>query len=249
MSNVLVISARLFNSTEFWMTLGILQNRGHTFEVVSTKHVIQDAETLKGFRLERTVKEVNAIVEMVGDKFDAIVIISGRVDFTQANWMNPFILNLIRAAESKNKPIATTGYAVPTIREVVEGKAISFYPATNVRSIMVRADAVLRNAEVTVSQNVITAEHPHAARMMVIELCNMLEGKPTEFNLPDKGFETRGLEQRPIGIVEKLRRMRQGEDVSNIPVKYDLDNPYAPGFDSSKANRITFHEQPVEAIE
>ena len=83
MSHLLGICAKRYNGHELWMLLGVLQNREHTFEVVSQDVLIRDELTLQPNTLKRTVYEVG-----VKDRhgFDAVCIVSGNMDDTEAYW-------------------------------------------------------------------------------------------------------------------------------------------------------------------
>ncbi len=88
MGKLLVICAQRYNGHELWTLLGVLLEHDHTFEVVSQKVLIRDELTMQPNTLERTVYKVQ--VEEV-ELFDAICIVSGNMQDTEAYWTDTHV--------------------------------------------------------------------------------------------------------------------------------------------------------------
>jgi putative intracellular protease/amidase len=201
-SHVLVVCARRYNGHELWTALGVIQQRGHTFELISTDYVIQDEITMQPNRIKRTIDDVAAI-EM--NDFDAFMIVSGNMKDTEAYWKDDRVLKYIDVANASAKPIAAICCSVPTVRQAATGKKVSFFPLVRSKQLLSEAGAVLQTVALTVDQNLVTAEHQMASQMWAEEFCNMIEGKPPEYTFVDSGYTPKGRERMPIPIVEELR--------------------------------------------
>jgi len=201
-SHILVVCARRYNGHELWTALGVIRQRGHTFELISTDYIIQDEITMQPNRIKRTVDEV-AAEEM--KQFDAFMIVSGNMKDTEAYWMHDRVLSYIDTANEDSKPIAAICCSVPTVRHAATGKKVSFFPLVRSRQLLSEAGAQLQTVALTVDANLVTAEHQMASQMWAEEFCNMIEGKPPEYSFVDSGYTPKGRERMPIPIVEELR--------------------------------------------
>lgn len=204
MSHVLVVCARRYNGHELWTALGVIKQRGHTFELISTDTIIQDEITMRPNRIKRTINEVDS-QEIVSGKFDAFMIVSGNMADTEAYWKHDRVLEYIRVANENNLPIAAICCSVPTVREAARDKKVSFFPLVRSRQLLTDAGALLQSVALTRDQNLVTAEHQMASQMWAEEFCNMLDGKPTEYALQDSGYVPKGRERMPIPVVEEIR--------------------------------------------
>lgn len=224
MSHILVVCARRYNGHELWTALGVIQERGHTFELISTDYVIQDEITMQPNRIERIIDEV-ATDELFG--FDAFMIVSGNMKDTEAYWNNNRVLEYVMDFNEDNRPIAAICCSVPTIREVAKGKKVSFFPLVRSRQLLGDAGAILQTVALTVDQNLVTAEHQMATQMWAEEFCNLIEGKPKQYTFVDSGYTPKGRERMPIPEVEALRIKMGGEPtVIHSPEK---KRPYEQG--------------------
>lgn len=208
MSHILVVCARRYNGHELWTALGVIKERGHSFEVVSTDYIIQDEITMQPNRIKHTIFEK----EYTAEEFDAFMIVSGNMADTEAYWRHPTVLKLIEDANELNHPIAAICCSVPTIREVAEAKKVSFFPLLRSRELLKNAGAILMTVALTRDQNLVTAEHQMASQMWAEEFCNLIEGKPTQYNLIDSGFVPMGNERKPIPAVENIRNKGKTND-------------------------------------
>lgn len=202
MSNVLVVCAKRYNGHELWTALGVMQSRGHTFEVVSQETIIRDELTLQPNSIKRTVYEV-APEEL--DSFDGIMIVSGNMADTERYWDDKHVLQLIEGTNQQDKAVAAICCSVPTVRYAAEGKKVSFYPLVRSRERLTNAGAILQTVAVTVDDKLVTAEHQMATQMWAEEFCNVLEGKPQEHILQDSGYVPKG---RPRKVSPELQRIR-----------------------------------------
>ena len=101
---VLVVCARKYNGHELWTALGVLQEAGILFEVVSQEKIISDEVTGQPNVLDRTVYEVSPLE--IGDEFHAIMIVSGDMKLTESYWRDDHVLALIARTEGLLYPIA-----------------------------------------------------------------------------------------------------------------------------------------------
>lgn len=201
MAHVLVVCARRYNGHELWTALGVLQERGHTFDLASTGHVIRDEITDEPNRIKLLIDDVS----YDPDRYEGFMIISGNMKDTEAYWDDKRILKLVDSAETAGHNIAAICCSVPTVRNAAAGKRVSFFPLVRSRERLERAGAILQTVALTRDQNLVTAEHQMATQMWAEEFCNMLEGKPPEYALTDSGYVPKGRLMRPQKDVEALR--------------------------------------------
>jgi putative intracellular protease/amidase len=197
MSKVLVVCARRYNGHELWTALGVMQERGHEFEVVSTDKTIKDELTLRP---------------------DAIMIVSGNMKDTEAYWDDKTVLKLISDINQDDGVVAAICCSVPTIRQVANGKQVSFYPLVRSRERLRDAGAILKTVALTVDGRLVTAEHQMATQMWAEEFCNVLEGLPPEYNLQDSGYVPKG---RPRRITPELQKIM---DINRIKKETQNDS-------------------------
>lgn len=215
MSHVLVLCARRYNGHELWTALGVIQRRGHTFDLISTDYVIQDEITMQPNKIKQLLYDT----EYESEKYDGFMIVSGNMKDTEAYWHDDHVLKLFRQAESVNHPIAAICCSVPTAREVAAGKKVSFFPLVRSRYLLEQAGAILTTVALTRDQNLVTAEHQMASQMWAEEFCNMLEGKPAEYTFTDSKWTPKGRERMPIPEVEDLR-VKLGRERTVVHKKY-----------------------------
>jgi putative intracellular protease/amidase len=200
--NVLLICTEEFNPQEFWTALGLLRKRGHEVTVASTYYVIVNEETKQRFRIELTIGDL--LNRDLGE-YDALMFTSGNMVMTKRNWMNPAIVGIVKLFNDQNKPIAATCGSVPIIRHAAKGKRVSFFPLIASRQLLVDEGAIPSGVAVTRDQNLVTAEFPVASEMWVEEFCNLLEGKPVQYELQPSGFTPTGRPRKPIPEVARLQ--------------------------------------------
>lgn len=206
MSRVLVICAKRYNGHELWTLLGVLQKRDHWFEVVSQETLIKDELTLRPNTIERTVYQVNP--EEVSN-YDAIVVVSGNMDDTEAYWTDNHVIDLLQAFRTHDKIVAAICCSVPTLAPVCRDVKVSFFPLIRSRHRLQRFGALLQKVSLTVDQNTITAENQMMSMMWAEEICNKLEGKPPTNILHDSGWEPRGFERKmPTEVRESIDEAR-----------------------------------------
>lgn len=209
MSKVLVVCARRFNGHELITALGVMSQRGHEFEVISTDYVVQDEITMQPNRIKRIIDDVS-VAEVT--EFDGLMIVSGNMVDTEAYWTNDKVLSYIRKAQEHNLAIAAICCSVPTIRDVAKGKRVSFFPLVRSKHLLTQAGAILTTVAMTRDDKLVTAEHQMATQIWAEEFCNVLEGKPPEHVLMDSGFVPRGRPRKPIpAVVDWKAKQRKGD--------------------------------------
>lgn len=199
MAKILVICAQRYNGHELWTSLGVLKNRGHKFTVTSTSLIIRDEITNQPNRIPLLVKDVPY------QDYNAIMIVSGNMQDTEAYWKEPHVLKYIEYFNSLKAPIAAICCSVPTIRYAARDKKVSFFPLVRSRELLKNAGAILQTVAMTRDQNLVTAEHQMATQIQAEEFCNLVEGIPQQHFLHDSGFVPRGHERKPIPVIEKIR--------------------------------------------
>lgn len=186
MAHSVVIISRRYNGHEVWTALGVMQERGHTFEVVSTGLTIMDEKTGRRNTIDRFVTDV--VKPELGTVFQGLMVISGNPDDTVAYWTNPHVQDLVKDAHAKDMPIAAICVGVPTIRLAAAGKRVSAFPLVPSLDLLHRAGATVTTVTVTVDGKLVTAEHQMATQMWAEEYCNVLEGKPPQYSFTDSGY-------------------------------------------------------------
>lgn len=204
MTHILVVCARRYNGHELWTALGVIKERGHSFELISTDTIIQDEITMRPNKIKRTIQEVLP-KEIEEGKFEAFMIVSGNMADTEAYWKDSRVLSYIETSNREGLPIAAICCSVPTIREVTKGKKVSFFPLVRSRKLLIDAGAILQTVALTRDENLVTAEHQMASQMWAEEFCNLIEGKDPEYTLFDSGYVPKGRERMPIPVVEDYR--------------------------------------------
>lgn len=197
MSKLLVVCAQRYNGHELWTLLGVLHERGHTFEVVSQATTIRDELTLRPNTIERVVHDVS--LEET-DHFDAVVVVSGNMDDTEAYWEDLHVQNLLATFRADEKVCAAICCSVPTLAPIAEGVHVSYFPLIRSRHRLQKFGAILENTSMTVDESarVITAENQMMTEMWAEEICNMLEGKPVIHRFEDSGFKPKGHERKML---------------------------------------------------
>ncbi len=198
MSHLLIICAKRYNGHELWTLLGILQNREHTFEVVSQEIIIRDEKSLRPNTTERTVYEV-----MLGtvNNFDAVCVVSGNMADTEAYWNDEWVGKLLVAFREQDKVCAAICCSVPTLGPIVKDVKVSYFPLVRSRHHLQFYGALLQNVSLMVDGRIITAENQMITTMWAEEICNVLEGRPLEHVLYDTGFMPKGMERKMMPVV------------------------------------------------
>jgi putative intracellular protease/amidase len=214
-TELLVICARRYNGHELWTALGIFQNRGHTFEVVSTDTTIKDELTFQPNTLSRRVYDITP-AEI--DLFKGVVVVSGNMKDTEAYWTDAHVQNLIKEARALDKVVAAICCSVPTLAGVVKDVPVSFFPLQRSRRRLAAGGAILTNVALTVSpeHKIATAEHQMATQMWATEICNLVEGLPPSYTFTDSGYRPKGrLRRMPPGVGESIEEARQTRRANN----------------------------------
>lgn len=192
MSHLLVICAKRYNGHELWTLLGVLKERGHTFEVVSQDTLIRDELTLKPNTIERVVWDVGQ--EEVND-FDAVCVVSGNMADTEAYWADPDVVALLEQFREQDKVMAAICCSVPTLAPVCKGVKVSYFPLLRSKFRLRDFGAVLQNTSLTVDGRTVTAENQMITEMWAEEISNLLEDKPPQHEFHESGFEPKGMER------------------------------------------------------
>ncbi len=193
MSKLLVICAKRYNGHELWTLLDVVQARGHAFEVVSTEKLIRDELTLRPNTLERTVYDVEC--QETRD-FDAVAIVSGNMKDTEAYWEDDFVEGLLLDFADALKVCAAICCSVPTLGPIIKGVKVSYYPLIRSRHRLQYYGAILQTTSLTVHGRFVTAENQMMTEMWAEEICNVLEGRPVQYQMHDSGFVPKGLERK-----------------------------------------------------
>lgn len=201
---VLVVCAQKYNGHELWTALGVMQEAGIDFEVVSQHRIIQDEITFQANQIERLVWEVP--IESAHLDFDGIMIVSGNMKDTEKYWKDEHVLGIIDGFNAIRKPIAAICCSVPTIRFAAKGKKVSFFPLIRSRELLRQAGAILCTVAWTVDKNLVTAEHQMATQMWAGSFVKLLLGqKQTYKPLVESGYTPKGRSIRTPDAITKLR--------------------------------------------
>lgn len=200
---VLVTCAKRYNGHELWTALGIIQRRGHQFEVVSQETTIRDEITLRPNTIERPVYGVGTCE--LEDQFDAMMVVSGNMSDTEAYWTDDHVLALIDKTEKLERPLAAICCSVPTVRFAANGKKVSYFPLIRSRKLLLQAGAILNKVSITADGNLITAEHQMGSERWANAFCDMLDGNEPRVGLVPSDFPDPSRERRPIAALERLK--------------------------------------------
>lgn len=201
---VLIVVAHRYNGHELWTTLGVIQERGHTFEVISTSLAISDEVTGQPNVIKRTLDDVPTL-----EDFEALMFVSGNMADTEAYWRDKRTQSYVKQAMERDLPIAAICCSVPTIRTAARDKKVSFFPLIRSREMLVQAGAIPQTVAVTADGKLVTAEHQMATQMWIEAFCDVLEGREPTITLRDSGFVPRGLERKPIPQLERIKEIRE----------------------------------------
>lgn len=202
MANLLIICAKRFNGHELFTLLGIIQKRGHSFEVVSQDTLIKNELTLRPNTIQRKVWDVDPRAEL--DKFDAVVVVSGNMSDTEAYWSDDHVTKILQTFREGNKLCAAICCSVPTLAPICAGVKVSFFPLMRSRDRLRRHKAILQTTSLTVDKQyggTITAENQMMSWMWAEEICNHLEGKEPQHVFHDSGFVPKSSERRMTGPI------------------------------------------------
>ena len=198
---VLVIVARRYNGHELWTALGVMQEAGIEFDVVSRSKNIVDEVTRQPNTIEMVLEDVTNL-----DGYDGLMFVSGNMDDTESHWHDPHIQSLV--AMASDMPVAAICCSVPIIRSLADGKKVSFFPLVRSKIILEEAGAIPQTVSITVDGNLVTAEHQMASQVWSEQFVKVLEGEPTDPNLVDSGFTPQGKTERRLHPrLERLRGM------------------------------------------
>ncbi len=187
---VLVVCAQRYNGHELWTALGVMQEAGLEFEVVSTRTLIADEVTRVPNTIERTLDDLE------DEEFDGLMFISGNMGDTEAYWKDTRTLDLVHQAVIYKKPIAAICCSVPTIREAARGRKVSFFPLVRSRELLVRAGAIPHNISITADGDLVTAEHQMGTQVWAEAFVEVLNGRTPILELEESGFSPEGKTQR-----------------------------------------------------
>lgn len=202
MSKVLVICARRYNGHELWTLLGVLQQRGHAFDVVSTDYIIRDELTMQPNTIPKLVYEVSPESHV---DYDGICVVSGNMADTEAYWTDPHVELLLKTFREAGKVIAAICCSVPTLAPVAKDVKVSYFPLIRSRKRLQQYGAILEPVSLTVDQNTVTAENQMFTQMWGTEICNLLEGLEPTVKLVASGFIPQGRPRKmPPNIQEAI---------------------------------------------
>lgn len=207
----LVVCARRYNGHELWTLLGVLQRRGHTFEVASTATRIHDEKTFETNSIERTIYDIDP---RTAKDFEGLIIVSGNPQDTMAYWHDRHLLDLMIAFKMERKILGAICVSAPTLAPVARGAKVSFFPLIESRKHLQRFGAICQDVSITVDteHRMVTAENQMMSEMWGEEICNLLEGLPPSITLNKSTFRFSGFQRRfPQGVEEIIDRAYKRE--------------------------------------
>ncbi len=200
MAHILVVCARRYNGHELWTSLGVLQQRGHTFEVISMATDIYDEVTFQPNTIKRTIPEVTSL-----EGFQGLMYVSGNMQDTESHWTNDQAMAYASEASAKGLPVAAICCSTPMVRNIVRGKRVSVFPLVRIRKLMEEAGATVSQASLSTDGLVVTAENQMLTQMWVENFCDLLEGKTPTHVLEESSFKLPRRERRPMHELEHLK--------------------------------------------
>jgi len=204
---VLIIVANKYNGHELWTALGIIQQAGIEFEIVSTDYIVRDEITLQPHEIRLTLNDSFSLAP-----FSGFMIVSGNMKDTEAYWTDKRVETIIRWFDQKQYPIAAICCSVPTIAPFAEGKKVSFYPLIRSRERLTKFGAILNDTTVTMDGNLVTAEHQMATNIWAETFVKMLKGDPeADPKLIPSIFKRKLNDRKPIKEIEALKQQQNGQ--------------------------------------
>ena len=199
---------------ELWTALGVMQQAGLEFEVVSTDTFIQDEVTGQGNTITTTL---DALDEEEVLKYDGLMIVSGNMKDTELYWTHPKVQAFVLYAHTADMPMAAICCSVPTIRLAANGKRVSFYPLVRSRALLQQAGAILSTVAISVDGKLVTAEHQMASQVWAEHFVKVMNGEETDPGLTDSGYTPMGKTPKRFApevelAREKFRKMKEGGD-------------------------------------
>lgn len=198
---VLVVVAQRYNGHELWTALGVLQQQGIEFEVISTQYIIADEITGEPNTIERLLSEDTTL-----EGFDGLMFVSGNMADTEAYWHDKRTQRLVEEAKEKDLPLAAICCSVPTVRNATLRKKVSFYPLVRSRLLLEDAGADLQSISISVDGKLVTAEHQMATQVWAESFAKVMLGESVDLSLQDSGYTPKGKSERRLHPrLEKLR--------------------------------------------
>lgn len=200
---VLVVCARRYNGHELWTLLGVLQNRGVDFEVVSQDTLIRDELSMRPNKIKRKVHDV-PVTEM--KEWDGITVVSGNMADTELYWKDLHVESLLKEARLQDKVCAAICCSVPTLAPIVGGIKVSFFPLVRSRQRLQHYGAILRTVSLTVDKRTVTAENQMITEMWAEEIAHMLHkpDQPPLYSFNESDFTPKGFERKMPPEVRKV---------------------------------------------
>jgi putative intracellular protease/amidase len=207
---VLVVCARRYNGHELWTALGVMQERGISFDVASTAKLIEDEVTGQANTINLTINDIEP--DMVKE-YDGLMFVSGNMQDTEAYWSNPRTLAYVRVAHENDMPLAAICCSVPTIRHAAKGKVVSFFPLVRSRALLAAEGAILSTISISVDGKLVTAEHQMSTQMWATHFSDIINGSEPKVDLVDSGFTPGiGHPRKPIPEVEYVKGKFDGNN-------------------------------------
>lgn len=182
--NVLIVCCRRYNKSELWGALKTLSGQDIPFEVVSTQTVITSEDGTESYNIARTVSQVST-----DEAFDGILLVSGETKDTMDYWTHPHLKTLLLHHNGLGQPIGAICRITAALAPVIKDREVSCYPIIAVKKILTAAGGILTNKVLTVSENIISAEHEMIAPTWAEEFCNMLMKRPLQHSFVASGFK------------------------------------------------------------
>jgi len=211
MSGVLIIVARRYNHHELWGTLAVLKRNNITYKVLSTHPIIVSEKPGKAGlelapQINRLTDTLDTFKPSQAGSLDGLMIISGHPTDTLAYWDDPRALEWVDYFHKANMSIAGICCSVPTIRHAAGGKEVSHYPLRRATKLLKEAGAILSPKSLSVSENLVTAEHEMYTEQQTQEFANLLLGRPREFYPKATSMPKSGFERKPVPEIEEIIR-------------------------------------------
>lgn len=209
MAKVLILVVRRYNKNEFWPLLRTLLDRGHEFDIASTSHNIMDEKYFEPNTIEHLIEDIKSF-----DGYDAIVLVSGNPQDTEAFWHDERILSLVQQAREQDAVIGAICAAVPAIRKVSKGIEVSAFPLRKAVELLEDEGVIISSRSLTTDKRTVTGENEVTTLMWAENICDLLEGKKPSNVLHESAFKRKLGERRPMPEVVRIQKIieRTGKD-------------------------------------
>jgi len=168
---LMVIAPKGFRDEELFEPKRIFEEKGAKVKIASTKEEV--AQGMLGGRVKPDLK----ISEVSIGEYDAIVIVGG-IGSKEYLWEDKELRSLVKEAFDEDKIVSAICLSPVVLAraKVLKDKKATVFPALEAINELKKNGAIYIDDEVVVSDNIVTARGPEAAKEFALKIWKLLEG-------------------------------------------------------------------------